>query len=533
MSTLENRIAFMPGMAHWLRACAALTLCACAPQLPELNVERQWAQAIERQSMWAFFPLDEDVMVGDVFVQFRDERLGELPDGFNIVRIARTPALDVVQGLCESSAERVPVSDPPPKTGQPAASATTPAAPATTPAATTTPAAASPSPAAAAAAPVAPAGTPDCARVATEWAKRLPGGPGALPAGLVLGDASGTGGLRRGLVALPNATVARLTQAQIDGSGLMGNFAGNVGLGGGGTVALSIDLKDLQQLQIENDVAWGMLIALVRGDSAARPLSILRLLAQRAPAELARVCRGGEPRRGSAQVSIATRVLYAGGVTYNFAQSNQFVARLALDATAAIIPNQRQPNQTPGLGTSGAVAGAPANLEALRAQLEALSGALAGGPVGSAAGGSARLVIGSLGSSALSATFARPLAVGAGSRLVFPVEDALLPRSADEVGQVMRYCWQVARTMQGVEHDPDAPPQWCAVGDGRHAWPAGWTGGSDALYARLCNFVARRPTLTAALGGSGARSFRQLGGEPLHNYFRPGRTPFTGVARGS
>ena len=139
MSTLENRIAFMPGMTHWLRACAALTLCACAPQLPELNVERQWAQAIERQSMWAFFPLDEDVMVGDVFVQFRDERLGELPDGFNIVRIARTPALDVVQGLCESSAERVPVSDPPPKTGQPAASATTPAAPATTPAATTTP----------------------------------------------------------------------------------------------------------------------------------------------------------------------------------------------------------------------------------------------------------------------------------------------------------------------------------------------------------------------------------------------------------
>jgi len=507
-------------MARWLSACAALTLCACAPQLPELNVERQWVRAIERQSMWAFFPLDEDVMVGDVFVQFRDERHGELPDAFDIVRIARTPALDVVQGLCESSAERVPVADPPARTGQAASSATTPAAPATTTAV-------------AAAAPAAPAGKPDCARVATEWARRIPGGPGTLPAGLVLGDASATGGLRRSLVALPNATVARLSQAELGGSGVLGNFAANLGLGAGSTVSLSIDLKDLQQLQIENEVAWGMLIALVRADSAARPLSILRLLAQRAPAELARVCRGGEPQRGSAQVSIATRVLYAGGVTYNFAQSDQFVARFALDATAAIIPNQQQPNQTPGLGTSGAVAGAPANLEALRAQLEALSGALAGGPVGSAAGGNARLVIGSLGSSALSATFARPLAVGAGSRLVFPVEEALLPRDFDEVGEVMRYCWLVARTMQGAERNRAAPAQWCALRDGRYAWPAGWTGGSEALYARLCNFAATRPSLTAAPGGGGARSFRHLGGDPIPGYFRPGREPFTGVARGS
>lgn len=489
----------MPAFVRIFSAAAAITLSGCAPQPPELNIERQWAQAIARQAMWAFFPLDEDVMVGDVFIQFRDERRGELADGFNIVRVARTPALDVVQGLCESGAQRVPVADPPPKSG--------PQSP--------------------------PSDTLDCGSVAAAWAKRQPGGAGVLPAGLRIGDGSGTGGLRRDLVVLPSVTVARLTQAQLGGSSVLGNFAANIGLGGGSTIALSIELRGLQQLQIENEVAWGMLIALVPGDSAARPLSILRLLGHRAPAELDRVCRGGKPQPGSAQVSIATRVLYASGVTYNFAQSDQFVARLALDATAAVIPNQQQPGQTPSLGTSSAVAGAPSNFETLRAQLEALSGALAGGPTGAAAGGNARLVIGTLGTSALNVDFARPLAVGAGSRLVFPLEEALLPRDANEVGEVMRYCWQVAGTLQFVGTNQKASPKWCEEVNERLAWPTGWTGGSDALYERLCKFVAARDKFKKNWPANGARSFRDLGGNPLSSFFSPGLEPFVGVSRGS
>ena len=391
-------------------------------------------------------------MVDAVFVQFRDERRGELDDSFNIVRVARTPALDVVQGLCESNVQRVPVADLH-KAGQP---------------------------------PAAPSAGPECASVAAAWAGRLPGAEGALPAGLAPGDGSGTGGLRCGLVALPDVTVARLTQAQLGGSGVFGNFAANLGLGAGSTVTLFMELSDLQQLQVEDDVAWEILIALVRGDSAARPLSILSLLAQRAPTELARVCRGQEPRRGSAKVSIATRILYAVDTHSNFARSDEFVARVALDAAAAVISNQHQPRRTPELGSSGALAGAPTNLDGLRAQLEALSGALAGGPT-----------------------------------------------DAAPVGEVMRHCWQVAGTLQGVEPNSAAPPQWCAAGEGRYVRPAGWTGGSDALHGWLCAFVATRDTITARLDTRGARSFRHLGGEPLPTYFMPGREPFTGVARGS
>lgn len=78
--------------------------------------------------------------------------------------------------------------------------------------------------------------------------------------------------------------------------------------------------------------------------------------------------------------------------------------------------------QNSGSTETGTQNDTDATLSAKR--LQALLGALAGGP--STQGASGQFGIGSTGRLALKSEFPRPMAVGAGSRLKFPIENALL-----------------------------------------------------------------------------------------------------------
>lgn len=389
------------------------------PTLPELDIEEQWTNAMARQSMFAFFPLDEDVMVGDVFLNTRGAPTSRDDGNFDLVRIARTPKIEVARGLCDSQKERLFIAFAEPRgvatEGQQGKAAD----------------------AKKEAVLASPASSP-CLMIMKALEKGDP-----LPSSIRLADATDSvSDFRLGHTSIPKLTAARLTEAQVGASGLLGNFGANLGFASGSNVALTIELKDLQQLQIELPIAMDMLRRLVVADTAVRPGAVVRIMAPRWPEGTKHLCRGdfGKIRDGMS-VAIVTRVLYAGKVEYQFSRSAEMALRLAIHATS-VLEGQPQAPTVPSLptGKTEAPAAAETSEARVRAAVNALLASVTGGETGKAAGGHTTLAIGSLGGTSLSSQFPRPLAVGAGTSLVFPAEDALLPQDASDVADVMDLC---------------------------------------------------------------------------------------------
>ncbi|UKJ73350.1 hypothetical protein [Azospirillum brasilense] len=379
-----------------------------------------------RQSMFAFFPLDEDVMVGDVFLNTRGAPTSRDDGNFDLVRIARTPKIEVARGLCDSQKERLFIAFAEPRsvaTENREAKATV--SEKTVDAKKTTVIAS-------------PASSP-CTMIMAAWQDNRP-----FPSSIRLADATdSTSDFRLGHASIPKLTAARLTEAQVGASGLLGNFGANLGFASGSNVALTIELKDLQQLQLELPIAMDMLRRLVVADTAVRPGAVVRIMARRWPEGTKHLCRGDFAKiRDGMSVAIATRVLYAGKVEYQFSRSAEMALRLAIHATS-VLEGQPQAPTVPSLptGKTEALAAAETSEAArVRASVNALLASVTGGETGKAAGGHTTLAIGSLGGTSLSSQFPRPLAVGAGTSLVFPAENALLPQDARDVADVMDFC---------------------------------------------------------------------------------------------
>lgn len=400
-----------------LAAAAALT--GCANNLPDLDVEEQWTEAMKRQSLYAIFPITEDFMVGDVLLDTRDTPDAQENDAFDVTRIATPPAHAVFLAICADRRNRMSVE---PSRARATGSATQEFdIPETTP----------------------------CPTTEQEMAD-LASHP------ITIGDVRNnkTDGVRLSMSRIPNLTVARLTQAQLNGYGTLQAIGLNVGANKSSEIGMSIKLQDLQSLEVEPTTAVRLLRQLVDSKSARvpDPYSTLEVMWQRWPEGTRAICEGRFDDASAMKIAIVTRVEYAGRVEYSFSNQRMQAIKGTLDASGAIgaLPTGGVDAQATGGAppASGADSNAAQELAGTQTALVQQLGALANGVSSSAkspgaAGGSFSIAMGTSGEVGLIETFPRPLAVGAGAKMNFPAQDALLPQHAEDVRSVIYRCAEI------------------------------------------------------------------------------------------
>ena len=380
---------------------------------PEINVEEQWGDAMRRLNMFAFYPMSEDVRVGDVFLHV-PPRDGSAPIArFSLLRIGSFHHEDVLDLLEDQQSRRPqirPLPAPRDKEGKPIGEAIS---------------------------------------TSDRCAKRE------------IGHADSTCPLRLQRSAIPALAAGRITAGQLGASGLLGNFGARLGLGATSQTAVSIKLDNIQELALDGwrfdrlmrgaparangerrdpitDIVWAE--ALVRD---------LAELARGRPALVQAACNGDSARLASegVEVVVINRVIYAGRIEYSFTDSASQAIRAAVDLQS-ILAGQLQAPSLPQLA-----GGTPAE-EAFRTQgtnvaqqtsdagkrLASLMGGITGDSGGNArAGVTTNFGLGTFGSLSLMQDFNRPIAVGAGSRRSEGLHTWMAGPGTDETKRTRRF----------------------------------------------------------------------------------------------
>jgi hypothetical protein len=446
------------GRRRWRGVLATLPMLSmaagCAPSLPELAVEPQWAEAMARLSMFGIYPAREDVMVGDLLLYVPTSRGG--PGAGEIARtlatrLASPPCWLLMRELGWQGRER-PRLQP-----IPVASAAEQTAPAV---------------------PVARPGTAGGAY----------GGQGDVCDRAERGDFEigssddlrATPAVRLQRAAVPKLTVARLTEGQLSGQGIFGPIGATLGLSASGNTALTVELKDIEMLRLDPPRVSDLLRHLLVRDhrrwqgetlpapagEAARtaggdtrlalrdrehrfhPADLIRALDQRSSRDrpLATLACAGDfaaIARHGARVIAANDVMYARNITFSFNRSSGAAARLALDLQEVLgLGGATVPGAAPS-PTPDAAAAAPDPAATARTlaedRLRRLR-ALAGASPGMDAAARAEFGVSSSGELALSTTTARPMAVGFGAALEYPIEHVMIPTAAWQIAEVKSVC---------------------------------------------------------------------------------------------
>jgi hypothetical protein len=411
---------------------------ACALPPPRLDAERQWRDSISQLGMFAIYPASEDVSVGDAFLYVPDA------PGFNLVRVTAAPRNLLAEQFCWQEEDR-PALDTRPFPAR-AASGDQPAV---------------------AAHPGGQPGVHLCPQPTRGGSANTPNPRHGLRRVAPFDVRPEAGHLTRlREEAIPVLEVGRFSQGEIAGGLTSGNIGLALGFGGSAASAVRIELRQLQSASLE-ELRASRLIELVLlyryrrvretgGQDYANSLT---------PLMLARSLLYADHRNGSrmsrhfcqanfdaldtsgARVILANRVLYAGGVSYDFLSETVGAARLALDAASALSGRTQNP-QVPELpdAVDGArpdrdqAARGNARLEAEIARLMGMVNNVLTLPAGGPGQARARLSVGRFGNLSLDRDFARPLAVGMGAALHFPIADAAVPVTEAQIEDVVQFC---------------------------------------------------------------------------------------------
>ena len=425
-------------------------LLGCAPDLPELSAEQQWSDALRRLSLFAIYPATEDVLVGDLYLSVPPSDGNEAVPHFSAVRLASVPCRFLIDALTAQQGQRPRIE---------AYHETT------------------------AAAPLAPA---SAGRTASQTRRKSLAGaaskpiaegcPKTISPGFDIGDSRNTVAtpvVRLHRTDVPSLTVARVSEGQLGGSGTMDGVAFQLGFGSAGSTALTIKLGDLQELTLDTPRATGMIRRAIveayryrlnnpNGDfpvgtgSPLSPRDVLTALQQasvpaRSLAKLACQADWTSLANENVRIIVANRVLYAGSIDYQFGKSRQTALKAAVDL-AATLPAASRSVKPPALPAT--MAASSADTDATKRQAQAVKDLLAavqGGPEGSPLGITASYGVGSEGTLTLTQTYTRPMAVGFGAALTYPLESAMVPLTDDEIIEAENYC----RTDGGIEPDPN------------------------------------------------------------------------------
>jgi len=453
-----HRTCFRAGLAAII-----VSVGACGASPPKLDSELQWREAIGNLGMFAIYPPSEDVMVGDVFLYVPAVAT------FDMVRVTSVPGALLARQFCFQEDDR-PALDTQPALGVPADDKKL----------------------AVAAKPGGEAGNVVCPK-ATKTGTDIIDDKAAAPVGrshlrrIAPYNVTPTGGVyltRLREEAIPTLDVGRFSQAEIAGGITSGNFGVALGLANSAASGIRLELRQLQSATLE-ELRTSRLIEAVsisRWKAAQRPhqrgtgttgpdypnsltpLMLARSLTHadnRNGTQLARqFCRGefDKLNDSDARVVVANRVMYAGGVTFNFMSEHVTALRTAIDF-ASVLANMPQAPKVLDVAAKGGAAvaptapvdGAPASIAGELARLMKIANdslSLSAGGPGQAR---ARLAIGNFGTLALTREFARPAAVGMGAALHFPIAEAAVPVNRAQIEDVVAYC--------KVTHDVDEAAQ--------------------------------------------------------------------------
>ena len=432
-------------------------LAGCAQSLPKLDAEKQWREAMDNLGMLAIYPPSEDIMVGDAFLFIPGAQY------FDAVRLTSAPGELLAEHFCWQEQDRPRLDDRPraavvadPKKGVEAEPA------------------------------------------------RLGGADGGLPGCLwtiprvgqrsIAQDQNRIRELRRIVPydvtsanhhltrlreeAIPTLEVGRFTEGEIGGAATFGNFGLNLNAASKNQAAMRVELRELQSATLEEIRGQRLieLIALSRWrrtnrdsrhaedyPNALTPLRLARSLSsaddRNGTSHFAHFCRADFAAldRAGTRILIANRVLYAGGVTFDFMSRDVVALRATLDF-ASVLANRPQapqvvqfgtgkgaPDPRPGAGddkeNKGDSADKASELDKELARTLALTNNILTMP-GAVGQAQARLTMGRFGNLALQRDFRRPAAVGMGAALHFTIRNAALPVHESQIVDAIMFCRQ-------------------------------------------------------------------------------------------
>lgn len=442
----------IPRFGVYLLICLGM---GCSSRPPALDIEEQWSDTMDRMSLSPIFPLSEDIMVGDVFLDLRG--VEEVPDRLrpnyhqlNLLRIGRAPREDLLRVLRQQVADRIFIRRVP-------SAGAAPATPDPPPAITTTTNVTLGSTTTQTTTNVRPPSPPR-----PRDAQNRPPPPPPPPEEIADGRGQDLG-LRLNLAAMPALSVARVSNFQLGGGGAFQSVAANLGFGRSSSTALTINLKDLQVLALEPRSSVSLLNSILANNDGTvlSPVSLLSTLYRYWREGAIAVCRNDTNITNKAQIVIFTNILFAGGISYQFGQSNEFAARAAIDASAALSGSaSARPTSLPGLPAVGGSNAPAMSIADLSARVDALAASIPGAPAGSLLGAQTRLTLGTFGGLALEQTFSRLLAVGAGSTMRFSIQDAFIPINSRQIEDVIKECDNIiannAAPNTNVPHNSEA-----------------------------------------------------------------------------
>jgi len=403
-------------------AALLLATTACSQEPPQVAVAEQWTDAMRRLDMLGLYPLSEDVQIGDVFLiaRRRDDEGADSAPRFRTARIGTVSPGIIERMLAQQEETRLRIRWQAPTRPS--------AAPSSAPNATVTITASGGSSATATVRPGSPAAP--TRPVAPPSAGTAP--PERFFVREVGSTEEGKPRLRR--LAVPALVAARLSEVQLGVAGVFGNLAGALGLASSSQVAVTIRLRNLASLAVDDYIAERFL-ATERRRWAQRylPPHLLVRYVRSVDGESARLlCQGDAAalERQDMTIAVANQVVYASRIEYEFNRSTttallggtNVVALLSQSAAVAIpsIP-AAVPAGTPGVADPGAI------VAQLRAAQDALAQSLPTSP-----GARVSLGIGSFGGLSLNEDFPIPVAVGVGTPIYYRVSRSVIATGATE-----------------------------------------------------------------------------------------------------
>ncbi|CAH0289241.1 hypothetical protein [Roseomonas sp. CECT 9278] len=410
---------------------AMLFVCGCAPNAANVDVTEQWSDAMARLDMLALYPLREDAQIGDVFLISTREADPDLNPRFRTLRIGAAESCDLEDMLLRQESSRLAIRWTQPSAGGAAPVAPAPAATAT--ATLTVPGTVSvvarPAPAARATTTVterAPESPCPQRVAAARTGRRSPPPPRpALFVQDVGGTASGQPRLRR--VAVPGLVASSLTAAQIGAAGPVADIAGALGFNSSRHAAVTIRLRNLVSMSIDENIAMDNLERLRMAWARANlpPTRLIRYVHTMDEDAASRLCRArsSDLERLSMFIALANSIIYARRVEYEFSQTR--TQALLGGASLAALFAQVSPAPIPTVPAAvPATVGGAADPGALAAQLRAAQVALAES-LPTSPGARLSLGVGSFGGLSLAEDFPTPVAVGMGTPVYFTVARSL------------------------------------------------------------------------------------------------------------
>jgi hypothetical protein len=270
--------------------------------------------------------------------------------------------------------------------------------------------------------------------------------------------------LRR--LAVPGLVAANVTNYQVGAGGPIADIAGVLGLGGSASTAVTIRLRELASLAVDEQIADTFLDGYRRRwiEQNLHPARLLRSVARIDGRTAELLCRGDAQqveRRGMA-LALANAVIYAGRIDYEFSRST--TAALLGGANLVNVLAQVSPATVPTV-PAAVPAAAPGAVDAgaLMAQLRATQEALAQS-LPTSAGARVSLGVGAFGGLSLNEIYPVPVAVGFGAPIYYELAASLIPAGAN-VGAAdaallggLRFCATVLGVAWEAAHSAANPP---------------------------------------------------------------------------